>query len=58
MTKEFSVEMLNSETLQPAHARVLRKWLLDMRRNADLSLDNVRSFLRDFNSWAIAAADE
>jgi hypothetical protein len=58
MTKEISVEVLDTEALQPAHARVLRRWLAEAPGIRQVSLDCLREFLSNLNSWAIFVTDQ
>ncbi|MFL9913997.1 putative molybdenum carrier protein [Paraburkholderia fungorum] len=58
MTRELGAALLDTEKLQPAHARVLRRWLADARDVGHISFDQLRGFLRELDSWAIAATDD
>lgn len=58
MTKPISPEVLDTEALQPAHARVLRRWLAEAPGIEQVSLECLREFLSDLNSWAIFVTDQ
>ncbi|SAL05555.1 Putative molybdenum carrier [Caballeronia calidae] len=58
MTRELGAALLGTEKLQPAHARVLRRWLADARDLQPILFDQLREFLRELDLWAIAATDD
>lgn len=58
MTKPIGPDVLDIEALQPAHARVLRRWLAEAPGIEHASLDCLREFLSNLNSWAIFVTDE
>ncbi|SAL49355.1 putative molybdenum carrier protein [Caballeronia concitans] len=58
MTQQLSVELLERERLQPAHARVLRRWVSEITALDGSDVGSLRHFLGELDRWASSVAEE